>query len=104
MVDKTNPLNNTNPTDNTNAPENSDSIENANSTANKSEQLNPNSNQPTAPVVGSDQMPEITKPKTKAFYRMGNKNAMVHGVHSKRGLLPWESAEEFQKLYEDIRK
>ena len=104
MLDDTNPLNKTNPTDNTNSPENSHSTENANSTPNKSEQLSPDSKQPTALVAGGKQMPETGKPKTKAFYRMGNKNAMVHGVHSKRGLLPWESAEEFQKLYEDIRK
>jgi len=35
--------------------------------------------------------------------KLGNKNAFVHGFHSKYVVLPWESEDDFKELLEDFR-
>ena len=44
------------------------------------------------------------KSNLTSLARLGNKNALVHGVYSKYVVYPWELEEDFNKLLEDFRK
>ena len=52
-------------------------------------------NQAHTPRAGGSNDPSVSK--------LGNKNALVHGVHSKHILLAWESEDELKKLHLDFR-
>jgi len=39
-----------------------------------------------------------------AVKKEGNLNALVHGFYAREIVLPWESAEEFEQLHEDLKK
>jgi len=43
------------------------------------------------------------KVPTARVAKLGNKNAFVHGLHSKYVVLPWESEDDFKELLEDFR-
>jgi hypothetical protein len=64
------------------------------STSNESESAIRNGTGGTPPMRGSND---------RSVSKMGNKNALVHGVHSKFAVLPWESEDDFNELHQGFK-
>lgn len=56
-------------------------------------------------VASADKATEpAQKPTNDVSKKIGNKNAFAHGFYSKEAVLPWESQDDYEMLFKDLRE
>ena len=73
----------------------------------KDEPSSKSADNPSEPVTDHDQVAKTAGHGGTAAAsvpkKLGNKNALLHGVYSRDFILPWESEDDFETLHKEFR-